>query len=328
MIPVCAVNVTGLVFNIYCLKLVDASYFQVARGLTLPMTVVLQSLSTGEKPTMGTIASCGLVTWGFTYSFLPIPVTFLDQSLPEGTIEGVGRSAEAPMLGMIFGVASAAMIAIHAVLVKSAMKRVEGKTMDLAYWQNTLCAIVLVPGIVISREIPTLLRTITGSEGGLSSFVIGSGLTVCLLPHQQKEGSLMRVIGGRRLPHLRSRIAVHQSYLPCHPHVLVRRPLCASDHPRRVRVWRRAQRVRPFLAIKHFTDERSNRIMSIFLILCGSTVYTWVKSRSSPSPAPTSQSDAELDKPLLVDGDVEKGSVEAEKFEEQNTRARGPQGYR
>ena len=188
VVPVSAANVVGLVFNIYCLKLVDASYFQVARGLTLPMTVVLQSLTTGEKPTMGTIASCGLVTWGFTYSFLPIPVTFLDTIVTESpTVEGVGRSAEAPMLGMIFGVAAAAMIAIHAVLVKGAIKAVEGKTMDLAYWQNVLSVIALLPGMAISGEIPILLRTIGGDEGSLGAFMFGSALTVRPPPHLKQR---------------------------------------------------------------------------------------------------------------------------------------------
>ena len=188
VVPVSIANVVGLVFNIYCLKLVDASYFQVARGLTLPMTVVLQSLTTGEKPTMGTIVSCGFVTWGFTYSFLPIPVTFLDTIVTESTVvEGVGRSAEAPMLGMIFGVAAAAMIAIHAVLVKGAIKAVEGKTMDLAYWQNVLSVIALLPGMAISGEIPILLRTMSGVEGNLSSFMFGSALTVRLLLHSKES---------------------------------------------------------------------------------------------------------------------------------------------
>lgn len=178
MAPVCTANVVGLVFNIYCLKLVDASYFQVARGLTLPMTVVLQSLFNNERPTMGTIASCGLVTWGFTYSFLPIPVTFFGATVPEALSAAVGRSAEAPMLGMLFGVASAMMIAVHAVLVKAAIKKVEGKTMDLAYWQNALSAIALLPAILVSGEIPILLRMLLGQEGGLSSFLVGSAVTV------------------------------------------------------------------------------------------------------------------------------------------------------
>lgn len=190
MAPVCIANVVGLVFNILCLKLVDASYFQVARGLTLPMTVVLQSLSTGEKPTMGTIASCGFVTWGFTYSFLPIPVTFLDATVPELGMDGIGRSAEAPMLGMVFGVASAAMIAIHAVLVKNAIKKVEGKTMDLAYWQNALSAIALLPAIIVSGEVPILIRTIFGSEEGLGSFIIGSGVTVSPINFESSHGRL------------------------------------------------------------------------------------------------------------------------------------------
>jgi GDP-fucose transporter C1 len=126
MAPVTATNIIGLAFNIYCLKLVDASYFQVARGLTLPMTVVLQSLTTGEKPTMGTIASCGLVTWGFTYSFIPSPFG-QSASTPQTGI----ASTEAPMLGMALGVAAAAMVAIHAILIKQALKVLDGRTLDL-----------------------------------------------------------------------------------------------------------------------------------------------------------------------------------------------------
>jgi len=52
--------------------------------------------------------------------------------------------------------------------------------------------------------------------------------------------------------------------------------------------------------------------MSIFLILCGSTLYTWFKSRSGP-PAAKPPTDTEAVKPLLADGDVEKGPTEEEK---------------
>ena len=180
--PVCTANVVGLVFNIYCLQMVDASYFQVARGLTLPMTVVLQSLMTGEKPSRGTIASCGLVTWGFTYAFLPAP--FLSSAAATGAASSAGANTalvvgrEAPVLGMILGVFSAAMVAIHAVLIKSALKSVEGKTLDLAYWQNALSAIALLPAILISGEVRGMVRLVAGAEGSLRSFVTGSALTV------------------------------------------------------------------------------------------------------------------------------------------------------
>ena len=185
--PVCTANVVGLVFNIYCLKLVDASYFQVARGLTLPMTVVLQSLMTGERPSAGTIASCGIVTWGFTYAFLPSPfptsspIVTLSETAAVADTSNLGvlmQGHEAPMLGMILGVLSAAMVAIHAVLIKAALRSVDGRTLDLAYWQNALSVLVLIPGVFISGELGTLVRTVVGEEGDLLAFVTGSILTV------------------------------------------------------------------------------------------------------------------------------------------------------
>ena len=176
--PVCTANVVGLAFNIYCLKLVDASYFQVARGLTLPMTVVLQSMMTGEKPTMWTIASCGIVTWGFTYSFLPNPASFLAGADVAPIEETVVGSGEAPMLGMVFGVLSAAMVAIHAVLIKAALKHVDGKTLDLAYWSNALSALALIPGIAVSGELGGLWRLIQGQEGDRGGFALGTVVTV------------------------------------------------------------------------------------------------------------------------------------------------------
>lgn len=149
------------------------------------MTVVLQSMMTGEKPTLGTIASCGLVTWGFTYAFLPAPFLTSTSGLSPSEAEvlsstTVVNTGEAPMLGMIFGVMSAAMVAIHAVLIKSALKSVDGKTLDLAYWQNALSAIALLPGIAVSGELGGLLKMIQGEEGHLGAFAFGSLITVGL----------------------------------------------------------------------------------------------------------------------------------------------------
>jgi GDP-fucose transporter C1 len=130
----------------------------------------------GEKPTLGTIASCGLVTWGFTYSFIPSPFS------QSPTVETGIVSTEAPMLGMLLGVAAAAMVAIHAVLIKQALKVLDGRTLDLAYWQNALSALSLVPAIVVSGELGGIMRMISGEEGDLSAFLIGSVLTVSTTP--------------------------------------------------------------------------------------------------------------------------------------------------
>lgn len=167
MLPVAAVNVVGLAFNIYCLRLVDASYFQVARGLTLPMTIALQAAQTGTRPTRDTLIACALVTWGFTFSFLPFP-------LGAGAY---GASAEAPALGMVLGIASAAMVAVHAVLIKSALRHLDGSALDLAYWTNALSAIAIVPPVLLA-ESGRIYALLAGTEGDLRAFAIGSLVTV------------------------------------------------------------------------------------------------------------------------------------------------------
>jgi len=282
--PVCTANVVGLAFNIYCLKLVDASYFQVARGLTLPMTVVLQSMMTGEKPTWGTIASCGIVTWGFTYSFLPNPASFLggaDVAPIEDTTTGIG-SGEAPMLGMVFGVLSAAMVAIHAVLIKAALKHVDGKTLDLAYWSNALSALALIPGIAVSGELGGMWRLIQGQEGDRGAFVLGTVVTGLV-------GFLICVAG---LLSIKVTSPVTHMF---------------SSAVRSV--------LQTMLGVWLFKDIlNANRVVSILLILAGSLLYTYIKSRprlTAPEPAPTTaatEREQEEAKGLLTPSDLEKGT--------------------
>ncbi|OCF54691.1 hypothetical protein L486_07825 [Kwoniella mangroviensis CBS 10435] len=257
VLPVSIVNVVGLMFNIYCLKLVDASYFQVARGLTLPMTVVLQALMNGMRPSAWTIGACGLVMWGFTYSFLPIPGL---SPTPTVDIYGVmedTRRMEAPMAGMMLGVASAAMVAVHAILVKQALKKVEGHTLDLAYWQNALSALALIPGIIFSGEIGDFVDMVIGKEGDGRAFIIGSGVT--------------GVVG----------------FLICLAGLLSIKVTSPVTH-----MFSSAMRsvLQTMLGVYIFGDIlNASRIMSIVLIIIGSCVYTWNQSRGSLPKSPVQE---------------------------------------
>jgi GDP-fucose transporter C1 len=71
---------------------------------------------------------------------------------------------------MLLGALSAAMVALHAVLIRSALRHVEGRTLDLAYWQNTLGAIALIPAVFY--EAPRMM------QADVSSFLTGSAVTV------------------------------------------------------------------------------------------------------------------------------------------------------
>ncbi|ORX40987.1 hypothetical protein BD324DRAFT_612783 [Kockovaella imperatae] len=258
--PVCTANVVGLAFNIYCLKLVDASFFQVARGLTLPMTVVLQSVMTGERPTWGTVGSCAIVTWGFTHTFLPTPFISSASTIAPSEAQvssSVLSSSEAPVLGMVFGVLSAAMVAIHAVLIKSALKSVDGKTLDLAYWSNALSALALLPGILVSGELAGLPKLIRGEDGNLGAFALGTLVTGLV-------GFLICVAG---LLSIKVTSPVTHMF---------------SSAVRSV--------LQTLLGVWLFRDIiNASRVMSITLILTGSLLYTWIKSRPK-NPQPQAES--------------------------------------
>ncbi|EIW66293.1 hypothetical protein TREMEDRAFT_35270 [Tremella mesenterica DSM 1558] len=263
--PLCLVNLIGLIFNIYCLQLVDASYFQVARGLTLPITVLLTSFTSGEKPMNQILISCFFVTYGFTYSFIPLPWISNDK-----TVE------ETPILGMLLGTACAMMIAIHAILVKNALKVVDGKMLDLAYWQNLLSAVGLIPFILFSGEIGGVERLIKGEEGDLWAFIIGSGVT--------------GIVG----------------FLICIAGLLSIKVTSPVTHMFSAAVRSVLQTI---LGVYLFHDVlNTNRIMSIILIILGGLLYTWHKARTQVKPTPPDVAK----EPLLSDQtiDLEKGLSE------------------
>lgn len=68
--PMIAANVLGLVFNNLCLQYVDASFYQIARGLVLPITVAIAVTTRQGAPSHRAIACCGLITAGFGIGLL------------------------------------------------------------------------------------------------------------------------------------------------------------------------------------------------------------------------------------------------------------------
>lgn len=272
---VVVVNVVGLVFNTLCLKLVDASYFQVrllpsppfcfwlpflggqalekrkwvqavqaetpffvpfhpslrssdprhpsplimqvARGLVLPLTVLLASLLLKSMPPPSTLVAVALVVIGFFYGITP-------------SAASPTNASSNTHLGIVYGVASAAMIAVHAILVKWSMRNVDVKEMDatyvtkyvplsflflslppppllalllfafvpfvrgpitytppppslpgfnsIAYLTNLLSALGLFPILILTGEVFRWKSLLTNEDGQLGTFLIGSLITV------------------------------------------------------------------------------------------------------------------------------------------------------
>ena len=110
--PVVAVNIIGLVFNTLCLRDVDASFFQIARGMVLPMTIAASSMSTRTTPSVRVLAAAGIVTMGFLLGISPASL------MPSRFAPANAQSTSVSFISLIYGLMSSLFIAVHSVLIK------------------------------------------------------------------------------------------------------------------------------------------------------------------------------------------------------------------
>jgi solute carrier family 35 (GDP-fucose transporter), member C1 len=154
----------------YSLRFVDASFYQVVRGLILPFTVVTSYTMLHTRPSLRILLSCSIVTSGF---FVGI---FLENVHVSG-------------LGILFGIASSLMTALHAAVMKRGFQVVEGSALSMSWYSNLLSALLLLPFVIILGEGPAVLEILSGHAEGLRTFLVGSAITVstvwfsCLKSH-------------------------------------------------------------------------------------------------------------------------------------------------
>jgi len=151
-------NLLSLSMGNYCLRFVDASFYQVARGLLLPFTVLTSYFMLRARPSLRIILSCAIVTLGF---FVGV---FLDQVNVSG-------------LGIFFGMLSSLMTALHAAVMKRGFEVVDGSALAMSWYSNLLSSMLLIPFIILVGEGPAVLDIISGRAEGLSTFLIGSAVT-------------------------------------------------------------------------------------------------------------------------------------------------------
>jgi len=156
--PTFILNLLSLSTGNYSLRFVDASFYQVARGLLLPFTVLTSYAMLGTRPSLLIILSCSVVTSGFIIG------VFLD---------GVHVSG----LGIFFGIASSLMTALHASVMKRGFEVVGGSALSMSWYSNLFSALLLLPFVIILGEGPAVLDIFSGKAEGLSTFLIGSVVT-------------------------------------------------------------------------------------------------------------------------------------------------------
>ncbi|KAI8449250.1 hypothetical protein BY996DRAFT_7500639 [Phakopsora pachyrhizi] len=143
LIPLISINVCGLVFNTYCLQYVDTSFYQVARGLVLPSTVLASYLLLGIKSSPRIHLSTFVVCIGFM----------------------VGVSSErmtVSSLGVFLGILSSITTSLHAIAIKSSLNKVSTSTLELTYFTNLLSSVFVIPIVIITGEIPVIFNLFFG----------------------------------------------------------------------------------------------------------------------------------------------------------------------
>ncbi|GLB35871.1 putative triose-phosphate Transporter family protein [Lyophyllum shimeji] len=163
LVPVVLVNVIGLVFNTLCLRDVEASFFQIARGLVLPLTIVVSSLHTRTTPPAKVLLAAATVAFGFFVGVTP------STSLPVASTPSI--------ISLLYGVLSSLFIAFHAVLIKSSLPHCNNSTIQLAWWTNCGSAVVLFPAVVLDGEAALFSNMLHDAKWDGTVFFRGSLVT-------------------------------------------------------------------------------------------------------------------------------------------------------
>ena len=126
--------------------------------MVLPFTVATSYVFLSARPSSRVLSACAIVTFGF---FVGV---FLD---------GVNVSPA----GIFFGVVSSMTTALHAVVIKKAMKLLDNSALALCWYMNLLSSIVLGAVVLVSGEVPRIAALLYADSQVVKTFIWGSLIT-------------------------------------------------------------------------------------------------------------------------------------------------------
>ncbi|KAG0212486.1 hypothetical protein BGX28_006253 [Mortierella sp. GBA30] len=158
LVPLIAINVLGLGVNTLCLVYVDTSFYQIARGLVLPFTVIFAYTLLGQPSSNLVLAACFTVFCGF--------------------YTGVTSELNVSHLGVFFGVVSSVTTSLHAIVIKKSLPAVNSSSIDLVYYNNALSLMATTPIIFLSGESAKVVYQLqTEGFASFHSFLIAAFVT-------------------------------------------------------------------------------------------------------------------------------------------------------
>ncbi|KAF7368913.1 TPT domain-containing protein [Mycena venus] len=165
LFPYFAVGISGLIFNTLCLTNVDASFFQIARGLALPLTIAVNAVHTRIRPRPQVVFAAFIVTCGF---FIGTAPTFIRRS---------STLSQESAIALFYGSMSSLLLAVHAVLKKSALGHVGNSVITLSYYGNMCSTTMLFACTILHGELGVLHNRYHNPNMNWTPFLVGSAVT-------------------------------------------------------------------------------------------------------------------------------------------------------
>lgn len=133
ILPLSVVFTCMIVFNNFCLKYVEVSFYQVARSLTIVFNVIFDFVVLGQTTSLPAIGCCMLVVSGFAL--------------------GNAQELRWSLSGVIFGVTSSFFVAMNSIYVKKKFALVDNNPWKITLYNNVNASILFLPLVLFSGEI-------------------------------------------------------------------------------------------------------------------------------------------------------------------------------
>lgn len=251
----------GILAKTFCLASIDASFYQIARGLLLPFTLLLSLVVLRPTPYFPplSLGGAGAVMLGFVAGM----ATDFKSKLTGGK-------------GLILGVGSSFTTAVESVVVKKYLSPGKGKSEDdaMGVWQmvwmsNVMSVFFFVPLLVLSGESKTFFAALSAYQHPIDPATLPHGAPAPINGQEFLRLALLTGLAGFLLT-IATFMQIEVTSPTTHMIVTAARGVAQSA-----------------LAVVFLHEPvTSGRVASMMLILGGSALYGWARDRFAHGKGP------------------------------------------
>ncbi|KAF8933301.1 hypothetical protein BGZ52_008105 [Haplosporangium bisporale] len=138
--PLSVIYVLMLTLNNLCLQLVEVTFYQVARSLSIFFNIFFTYTMLNQKTSPGAACACAVVVLGF--------------------FVGAYGETNFSWPGLLAGVGSSVFVALYGIYVKKTLSIVDNNQWRLLHYNTAISIVLLVPIVMLSGEMGEILREV------------------------------------------------------------------------------------------------------------------------------------------------------------------------